>query len=360
MLSTVFIAGLVVGLGLLSGCTFASMSGFAGSCQGSGKGYPNRVLRMVSYSPNGGLLAVGYHGCNGGELELWDTNNFQKQPVIFHVGTRRVESLSYSPDGKWLAFGGDDDSSVRLVNTSNLQSNPILLSGHNYGVRSIAFGPDNQTLATLDLEHTLKMWDLDKPDKPTKAIPGFGSLTNDIAISSDGKNLVASSYSLTDIELWTLPNLKPPPHKLKGILNPETRPVFTSDGRYMAIGASSANVHSSLPGASMKPAVELWDMTNPKATPTLLTGQGGQSVGGVAFSPDGKWLADTRVDIDLVQVWDMTNLNAPAQLLPHNAAYSVTFSPDGKTLASGSMYNSILLWDYKQPSPLPTIVADPP
>jgi WD40 repeat protein len=312
------------------------------------------------YSPSGNSLAVGYAGCSGGELEIWDLKNPQQPPAIFQVGGREVETVAYSQDGKWLAFGGDDDSVVRVLDSSNSQSNPIRLPGHEHGVRSIAFAPDNQTLATLDVVQTIRIWDLRNPSTPTKTIPRPYSFLNNVTISPDGKTLLLSSYVLTDIEVWELPDLKGKVSTLKGKLNPETAPVFSPDGRYLAIGASTSNVMVSTTVGLPDAAVELWDMTHPEAGPVLLVGRGGSAVGGVAFSPDGKWLADTRIEMDLVQVWDMADLKAPAKVLSHNSAYSVSFSPDGKTLASGGMDDSIKLWDYRQPAPNPTILADPP
>jgi WD40 repeat protein len=105
--------------------------------------------------------------------------------------------------------------------------------------------------------------------------------------------------------------------------------------------------------------VEVWDLADPQAQPRLLRGRPGESVGDVAFSPDGQWLAATRIDLGIVELWNMADLTAPPRVLPHEAAFSVAFSPDGQTLASGSMYTTIKFWNYRQPAPVATTIPAP-
>ncbi|MGD2181372.1 WD40 repeat domain-containing protein [Lusitaniella coriacea] len=69
------------------------------------------------------------------------------------------------------------------------------------------------------------------------------------------------------------------------------------------------------------------------------------SVISVAFSPDGKTLASGSLD-NTIKLWNWETGEEIHTLTGHeNSVRSVAFSPDGKTLASGGEDNTIKLWD---------------
>jgi WD40 repeat protein len=91
--------------------------------------------------------------------------------------------------------------------------------------------------------------------------------------------------------------------------------------------------------------IEMWDVKARKSERALnVNGR----VSCVAFSPDGSFLAGGSDDTT-VKLWDTKTWNIVRSLYGHtNEVISVTYSPDGKTLASTSYnrnYGTIKLWD---------------
>ena len=90
--------------------------------------------------------------------------------------------------------------------------------------------------------------------------------------------------------------------------------------------------------------MKLWDVATGTNIATL---QGAYecTVFSVSFSPDGTTLASGSWD-GTVKLWDVATGTNIATLQGHSSGVSsVSFSPDGTTLASGSSDDTVKLWD---------------
>ena len=104
--------------------------------------------------------------------------------------------------------------------------------------------------------------------------------------------------------------------------------------------------HTPLVDADTQTQVELslLNTVSNVAAPNTLGGHANQ-VWAVSFSPNGKLLATGSAD-KTVKLWDTTTRKEIKTLSGHTDwVYAVSFSPNGKLLATGSRDNTVKLWD---------------
>jgi WD40 repeat protein len=70
-----------------------------------------------------------------------------------------VNSVAFSPDGKYLA-SGSQDKIVKLWSVQS-QKEVTTLKGHSDSVESVAFSPDGKYLASGSRDKTVKLWSME-------------------------------------------------------------------------------------------------------------------------------------------------------------------------------------------------------
>jgi WD40 repeat protein len=85
----------------------------------------------------------------------------------------------------------------------------------------------------------------------------------------------------------------------------------------------------------------LWDVASGQKVRTL---RHSGNVNSVTFAPDGRTLASGSDD-KTIKLWDVASGREVRTLSGHTASvWSVAFAPDGRTLASGSYDGTVQLW----------------
>jgi WD40 repeat protein len=343
---------------------------------GASKGEEDKV-RSVAFSPDGRILAFGRDDGTVKLSEVATGRELRTLSGFFSGHSDFVDSVAFSPDGRILA-SGSWDKTVKLWDVASGRALRTL-KGHSNKVYSVVFSPDGRTLASGSWDKTVKLWDV-ASGRETSTLSGR-SAVNSVAFSPDGRVLASGSRD-SAIELWDVVNGSEL-RTLSGHSSLVLSVAFSPDGRILAAGSRDT-------------AVKLWDVASGRETSTL-GGDGGNytvtfssdgrtlasgSVNGtvklwdvasgrefrtfsgspfsVAFSPDARILASSGSTLDdhTVKLWDLPSGRELHTLSGHSdRVYSVAFSPDGHTLASGS-FRSIKLWDVDSGQELRTFSGD--
>jgi WD40 repeat protein len=172
----------------------------------------------VAFSPGGKLLAAasdsglrpdpdpGSVSCSGpgtGTIQEWQTSTFRQQPVLSEHYDDPVYSLAFSPDGGYLAVGGN--ATTQLLNPATLAEAAPPLVG-----TSTAFSPHGLGGTVIGIEGSNKIELLDiGTGQAVNTLPvpdNFGDAGDQITPMSFGANgtklAVITGPNADDIQLW--------------------------------------------------------------------------------------------------------------------------------------------------------------
>jgi len=111
-----------------------------------------------------------------------------------------VLGLAYSPDGKFLAAGMEDDT-VRLIATTDWHE-VRRFTAHGMGVRAVAFSPDGRTIASAGFDSPIRLWEVEN-GRVQEAIEGNEYKIETISFSGDGRYIITGD-SGGIIRVWDL------------------------------------------------------------------------------------------------------------------------------------------------------------
>jgi WD40 repeat protein/tetratricopeptide (TPR) repeat protein len=281
----------------------------------------------IAFSPDGKTLAT----VGGRKIRLWDVFN-QKLVAEMEGQSNRTNCVAFSPDGKILASasGINDYTIVYLWDVRN-QKSLAEMRGHTDEVYCVAFSPDGKTLASSGSDKTIRLWDVIN-HKPLAEMKGHIAHIHSLAFKQDGK-IIASAGGDTSVRLWDAVNLKPVT-EMRGHSAFICCIAFSPDGKTLASG-------------SQDQTLRFWDIPNQQLMAEMKRNTRGitsESICSIAYSPDGKMIA-LGVENNTVHLWDAIHQTGISELKGHaNAIKSVSFSSDGKRLASGSK-EAVFIWD---------------
>jgi WD40 repeat protein/Tfp pilus assembly protein PilF len=313
---------------------------------------PNNAsdVRALAWSPDSTRIAS--IDDFGGTIQVWDATT-GNHTLTYQPPSWQVNSLSWSPDGKYVAASVDRHLYVLEVDTTSLRQvfNPALpLLSYGNGV--VAWSTDGTRIALACMDNTVRVWNINAGHVDTSQKPLiYTHHTKNVyalAWSPDGQYIASASEDNT-IQVWQISDGDKTYRTIRGIplqsASAYSNIAWSPNGELLATedGRGIVSVWSYQSGDKV-----LSMPTYPSTTPGNQVLYGGA----VAWSPDSQFLGTGSFDSNFngkIQVvsWLSKSLNRPSFTDSSIASqiYALAWSPNGNYIAAATgLDNGVIVW----------------
>lgn len=296
-------------------------------------GKTEKPLKALAYSPDGKFLAVGG---DDGILRVIESDS-GKEKYKSPSRNARLEHVTWSPNGNLVAVGdGQGQVAVYAPN----QPNQLAMSVQGVdlgGVLGVAFTADNGAVLTCGSDGKIRLTFGPKPDgtsagntaaRSSEYLGHTGAVTSLALVPKDG-TLFVSGGEDKFVRVWEVASKKQI-RSFQGHLSRVTAVAARGDGLQIASGSEDGSIR-------------MWDLNATDEHRALK--EAGDSLWAVAFSPDGKRVAAAGAD-RTVRVYQSETGKLEAALEgARSPITSLAFFPDSNRLVAAGGDKVVVVWD---------------
>ncbi|MFY0570488.1 WD40 repeat domain-containing serine/threonine protein kinase [Archangium lansingense] len=266
------------------------------------------------FSADGRLFTVDTRG----ELHTWRPGTAKGELLARNLGIGTA--LAFVPGTPWVAIG-TQEGAIRLHNSATGQTRE--LHRHEGLVNSLDVTSDGRYLASASADRTAILWELATGE--SRMLRGPRQQAHLVQFSPDDRRLAVASFT-GQMRVFSMET------KLHRVLSagsaPQVSLVLSSDGQRLA-SMSEQGVLRLLEASSGKALLEV----------------PGFAPGAMSFSQDGHWLAAGGADGRLHLYASATGSERPLPAEHQEHITALTFSGDGRSLASADEKGEVWLWE---------------
>ncbi|MEI8376089.1 MAG: hypothetical protein WCJ35_24990 [Planctomycetota bacterium] len=273
-------------------------------------------VEAICFSPDGKWLAAGcgtyssfpsYNSRGYAMIRLWSMPAGHETQTRTVTNSRNIQSLTFSPDSKWLAC--NDAGAVRLIGLQTFSGDEtVLRNPDRFGhIRSFSFSPDGTRLIMASSSGTFWLWEVSTGRLLGKRGHLDGTLL--VAFVPDGRHFLAASSDT--LQLRDLQH----PDRLDGwsYRAPMTASLFylPDANRFLSIDADKKKIDS-------------WDIGHNQCIPepSVTMGDSLERIAvssdrrRIAVSSDGRWIANAHDSVN-VEIFDAASGRVAQTLQGH-------------------------------------------
>jgi serine/threonine protein kinase/GTPase SAR1 family protein len=150
---------------------------------------------MLTWAPDSIHIAIT-GGTLKGEIFVLDTRS-EEPPVSYGSYKGYLWTLAWSPDGKFIAMGGDEHTvQVKEIRTQKNIASKV----HSGSVTAIIWSPDSKLLASASSDGAILVWNA-KNEREVCTYQGHSEYVHTMLWMADGKSIISCGEDHT-IQVW--------------------------------------------------------------------------------------------------------------------------------------------------------------